>query len=184
MMEPNKRRRGPASPVVHLVVDAASPVPMYRQVYEGLRDAILSGRLARGARLPSSRALAADLGVARNTVLQAFDQLRSEGYLQGRRGGGTRAREVIPDSLITVRRPTKRDATKSPQLTSGGVSGGSRASRVAQPASPASPASPRLSRRGRTLVTSGSMLIREALSYPDDRHGLQTGRISQQLAKM
>src|SRR4051812_812846 len=114
MMEPNRRRRGPASPVVHLEVDAESEVPLYRQVYEGLRDAILSGRLARGARLPSSRALAADLGVARNTVLQAFDQLRSEGYLHGRRGGGTRAREVIPDSLLTVPR-AKRGGTKSPQ---------------------------------------------------------------------
>ena len=92
------------SPVVHLAVDSESEMPMYRQVYEGLREAILSGRLARGARLPSSRALAADLGVARNTVLQAFDQLRSEGYLQGRRGGGTRAREVTPDSLLTVPR--------------------------------------------------------------------------------
>src|SRR5215218_8802016 len=113
MMEP-KKRRGPASPVVHLVMDPESAVPMYRQVYEGLREAILSGRLARGARLPSSRALAADLGVARNTVLQAFDQLRSEGYLHGRRGCGTRAREVIPDALLTVPR-ARGESAKSPQ---------------------------------------------------------------------
>lgn len=139
MTEP-KQRRGPASPVVQLAVDPGSAVPMYRQVYEGLREAILSGRLARGARLPSSRALAADLGVARNTVLQAFDQLRSEGYLHGRRGGGTRAREVIPDSLLTVRRTAKRTArvTRSEQSLGG----------------------PRLSQRGETLVSSGATLIR------------------------
>ena len=116
MMEP-KKRRGPVSPVVHLAVDSESDVPMYRQVYEGLREAILSGRLARGARLPSSRALAADLGVARNTVLQAFDQLRSEGYLHGRRGGGTRAREVIPDALLTVPR-ARGGSAKSPSRQS------------------------------------------------------------------
>src|SRR5688572_13457483 len=159
MMEPKKRRRGPVSPVVHLVVDSESEVPMYRQVYEGLREAILSGRLARGARLPSSRALAADLGVARNTVLQAFDQLRSEGYLHGRRGGGTRAREVIPDSLLTV--PRARDgeskSSKSPQSRSAAPSRGDRASRVT---SSASSHAPRLSQRGRTLVTSGATLIR------------------------
>ena len=101
-MEPKPRHPGPASPVVHVAVDPESGVPLYRQVYEALREAILSGRLARGARLPSSRALAGDLGVARNTVLQAYEQLRSEGYLLGRRGGGTRAREVIPDALLTV----------------------------------------------------------------------------------
>ena len=151
MMEPKKRRRGPASPVVHLVVDSESEVPMYRQVYEGLREAILSGRLSRGARLPSSRALAADLGVARNTVLQAFDQLRSEGYLHGRRGGGTRAREVIPDSLLTVPR------ARGGQSRSAATSQSSSASRIAQTASSDAP---RLSERGRTLVTSGATLIR------------------------
>ena len=150
-MEP-KKRRGPVSPVVHLELDPDAPMPMYRQVYEGLRAAILSGRLARGARLPSSRALAADLGVARNTVLQAFDQLRSEGYLQGRRGGGTRAREVIPDALVTVPGAPRRDRTS---VTS-------RASRTGQGTSGAPPERPRLSERGRTLVTSGATLIRAA----------------------
>ena len=156
MVEPNKRRRGPVSPVVHLVVDSASEVPMYRQVCEGLREAILSGRLARGARLPSSRALAADLGVSRNTVLQAFDQLRSEGYLHGRRGGGTRAREVIPDSLLTVPR-ARGGAAKSPPSRSAAPARGGGAPRVAKSASSNAP---RLSQRGRTLVTSGRTLIR------------------------
>ena len=159
MTEPKKRRRGPASPVVHLAVNSESTVPLHRQVYEGLREAILSGRLARGARLPSSRALAADLGVARNTVLQAFDQLRSEGYLQGRRGGGTRAREELPDALLTVPRGTKRDGSPSPRTarTATTGSGGSSALRTVQSATPDVP---RLSQRGRILVTSGATLIR------------------------
>src|SRR3954466_4572539 len=131
MTEP-KRKRGPASPVVQLALDPASGTALYRQGYEGLRCAMRAGRVARGARLPSSRALAADLGVARNTVLQAFDQLRSEGYLHGRRGGGTRAREVIPDSLLTIPRAAKRGDAKPRQSRSTVTSRGSSGSQIAQ----------------------------------------------------
>jgi GntR family transcriptional regulator/MocR family aminotransferase len=60
-----------------------------------LRDAIRSGRLAAGARLPSSRALAADLGLSRGTVSAAFDQLVAEGYLTARRGSGTTVSELV-----------------------------------------------------------------------------------------
>ena len=55
----------------------------------GLRDAIRSGRLARGVRLPPTRALARDLGVSRGTVLEAYAQLSAEGWLSGRQGSGT-----------------------------------------------------------------------------------------------
>jgi len=151
-MEPIKRRRGPASPVVHVAVEPESGVPLYRQVYEALRQAILSDRLSRGARLPSSRALARDLGVARNTVLQAYEQLRSEGYLIGRRGGGTRAREVIPDALLSVPRPARRRALRAERTAS-------RTQAVPGPTD-ADPAPPRISERGRGLVTSGAALIR------------------------
>jgi GntR family transcriptional regulator/MocR family aminotransferase len=54
-----------------------------------LRDAIRSGRLAEGARLPSSRTLAADLGIARNTVAEVYTQLTAEGWLTARGGSGT-----------------------------------------------------------------------------------------------
>jgi GntR family transcriptional regulator / MocR family aminotransferase len=54
-----------------------------------LRDAVRSGRLAAGAALPSSRALAADLGIARNTVAEAYAQLVAEGWLGARHGAGT-----------------------------------------------------------------------------------------------
>ncbi|HET8591126.1 MAG TPA: PLP-dependent aminotransferase family protein [Nakamurella sp.] len=58
-----------------------------------LREAVGTGRLAAGSRLPSSRALAADLGIARNTVAEAYAQLVAEGWLTARQGSGTRVRE-------------------------------------------------------------------------------------------
>ncbi len=57
---------------------------------EALREAVRTGRLAPGTRLPSSRALAADLGVARNTVADAYAELVAEGWLTARQGSGTR----------------------------------------------------------------------------------------------
>lgn len=63
--------------------------PVVRQVYDQVRGAILAGALGAGARLPSSRDLAGRLGVARASVVSAFDQLLAEGYVEGRRGAGT-----------------------------------------------------------------------------------------------
>jgi GntR family transcriptional regulator/MocR family aminotransferase len=59
------------------------------RVERGLREAVRSGRLAPGSRLPSTRALSAQLGVSRGVVVDAYSQLAAEGYLQTRRGGGT-----------------------------------------------------------------------------------------------
>jgi GntR family transcriptional regulator/MocR family aminotransferase len=63
--------------------------PIHRQVYAALRAAILSGELAPGARLPSTRALAATLGLSRTTTHLAYEQLMAEGYAAGRIGSGT-----------------------------------------------------------------------------------------------
>lgn len=60
-----------------------------RQLYQALRERILDGRLAGSTRLPASRDLAALLGISRNTVTRAFDQLYAEGYVEGRVGDGT-----------------------------------------------------------------------------------------------
>src|SRR5262245_1107501 len=61
----------------------------------GLRAAVLQGRLPPDSRVPSSRALAEELGVSRNTVLHAYEQLLAEGYFESRRGAGTFvAREI------------------------------------------------------------------------------------------
>ncbi|GAA4904034.1 PLP-dependent aminotransferase family protein [Streptomyces coeruleoprunus] len=75
---------------------------------DALREAVRSGRLAPGTRLPSSRSLAADLGVARNTVADAYAELVAEGWLTARQGSGTRvARRATP----TARRPAPAPAS-------------------------------------------------------------------------
>jgi GntR family transcriptional regulator/MocR family aminotransferase len=81
-----------------------SSEPLYRQIYDGLRRQILDGRLHRGTRLPSSRDLAHDLRVARSTVVQAFDQLRAEGYIETIRRGTTRVSHTLPESRIQADR--------------------------------------------------------------------------------
>lgn len=63
--------------------------PLFRQLYLGLRGAILAGAFPGGQRLPSTRQVAEDLGVSRTVVLLAYDQLLAEGFAQGRRGSGT-----------------------------------------------------------------------------------------------
>jgi GntR family transcriptional regulator/MocR family aminotransferase len=83
-------RRDRASLPILIRFEAASRVPYYRQLILQLRDAILGGRISGGALVPSSRGLARELGVARNTVTQAYDQLAAEGFLEGRGGSGTR----------------------------------------------------------------------------------------------
>ncbi|REK86901.1 PLP-dependent aminotransferase family protein [Streptomyces inhibens] len=74
-----------------LLLPTASAPPRRRGriLQEALRDAVRSGRLAPGTRLPSGRALAADLGVSRGLVTEAYEQLTAEGYLHSRRGAGT-----------------------------------------------------------------------------------------------
>lgn len=73
------------------------------RLYEQLRTAILQGQLPAGTRLPSSRVLAAELGVSRNTVLAALEQLYAEGYVEGRPGSGTFVTGSLPDELLSAR---------------------------------------------------------------------------------
>ena len=80
----------------------ATDRPGAADLYAQLRGAILAGQLAPGARLPASRVLAASQGVARGTVVAAYEQLIAEGYLQSRVGSGTRVSVVLPDSLLKV----------------------------------------------------------------------------------
>lgn len=74
--------------------------PLYRQIYEAIRRAILSGDFAPGRKLSSSRALAAELGVSRITVVNAYEQLFAEGYLEGKTGAGTFVAAELPDDLL------------------------------------------------------------------------------------
>jgi GntR family transcriptional regulator/MocR family aminotransferase len=82
------------SPVLHLRLDGDGS--LQRQTYRALREAILSGRLRPGQRLASTRELAAELGVSRNTVLQAYDRLLAEGYAVARPASGTFVAETFP----------------------------------------------------------------------------------------
>jgi GntR family transcriptional regulator/MocR family aminotransferase len=80
---------------------------LYRQTYRALRAAILDGRLPSGVRLPSSRTLAREAKLARNTVLQAYEQLVAEGYAVSRRGAGTFVASELPEALA---RPADPDS--------------------------------------------------------------------------
>ena len=75
-----------------------------RQLYQALRERILDGRLAGHTRLPATRDLARLLGVSRNTVMRAFDQLYAEGYVEGRVGAGTYV-AALSASLSGAARP-------------------------------------------------------------------------------
>ncbi|MBU3061436.1 PLP-dependent aminotransferase family protein [Nocardia sp. NEAU-G5] len=101
-------------PDLPLLVDRASPTPLAAQVADGLRAAATAGGLRGGDRLPSSRALAAQLGVSRTVVTAAYDQLHAEGWLSGRHGSGT----YLTASPVPAhrRRPLARDPDPAAQL--------------------------------------------------------------------
>ncbi len=73
-----------------LELDRDGPEPMYEQLERTLRDAIRTGRVPAGSRLPSSRALAAELGISRGVITSAYEQLAAEGYLESRQGAPVR----------------------------------------------------------------------------------------------
>lgn len=83
-----------------LKLDPQAENPLHRQLYEELRCAILTGRLAPRQKLPSTRSLAQSLGISRTTVTQSYDQLLSEGYLEARHGSGTFVCAQLPDDLL------------------------------------------------------------------------------------
>jgi GntR family transcriptional regulator / MocR family aminotransferase len=87
MAKHEPRRRAKFAADLFLELGAWGPQSM--RIESALRDAIRSGRLGEGARLPSTRVLAAEIGVSRNSVVAAYSQLSAEGWIVGRRGGGT-----------------------------------------------------------------------------------------------
>ena len=93
-------------------LERAAPASLYRQLYEQLRGAILDGRLPAGTRVSSSRAMAAQLGVARNTVLAAVEQLAAEGFLNARQGSGTVVAAELSAKL--TRGARRRSSRKRP----------------------------------------------------------------------
>ncbi|MDP4092352.1 MAG: PLP-dependent aminotransferase family protein [Bacillota bacterium] len=75
--------------MVWVDINRNSAIPMIQQIYQQIRKKILSGELAPGEKMPSSRAFAAELRISRNVVLEAYDMLAAEGYLTGEAGSGT-----------------------------------------------------------------------------------------------
>jgi GntR family transcriptional regulator / MocR family aminotransferase len=75
-----------------------------RWLYAALRGEILAGRLRPGSRLPATRDLAQQYGLSRGTIVNAFEQLNSEGYLEAGVGSGTYVNKVLPDDLLEVRK--------------------------------------------------------------------------------
>jgi GntR family transcriptional regulator / MocR family aminotransferase len=83
--------------------DKKSAMPLFRQIYEAIRRAILRGEFTNGMQLPPTRSLADQLGVARMTVVNAYEQLFAEGYVEGKQGSGTHVAATLPDELLGVR---------------------------------------------------------------------------------
>ena len=83
-------------------LDRRRPSALATQLYEGLRRAVLRGQIRRGERLPSTRLLAEDLGVSRNTVTSAYEQLLAEGYIEAKVGSGTCVARSLPEELLSA----------------------------------------------------------------------------------
>ena len=83
-----------------ITIDRKSSLSLQRQIYDSCRSAIVEARLRPGQRLPSSRVLAAEIGVSRFPVLNAYAQLMAEGYIESRIGAGTVVSASLPEHLI------------------------------------------------------------------------------------
>src|SRR4029077_6437278 len=100
---PKKRRRRSIIAFEMIRLDRASTEPLHQQLYRQIRDELRSGSFSDGAsRLPSSRALAADLGISRLTVNLAFSKLHAEGYLRSKAKSGTFAAYPLPDTFLSA----------------------------------------------------------------------------------
>ncbi len=106
-----------------IVVKPDAAAPLHRQIYEEWRKGILTGRFHGGDRVPSSRELAAMLGVSRSTVTEAYEQLAAEGYLESAHGSGTYVCREIPDELLRTRQVARNGASTSalPRLSRYGL---------------------------------------------------------------
>lgn len=100
-------------------VAALGSLPRYRILYEAIRQAILSQQLVPGVRLPSTRELAGDLGLSRNTVLSTFEALLAEGYIVARAGSGTYVAHSAAAPKGRARRPGEGARAASVSARSG-----------------------------------------------------------------
>ena len=112
-----KRRRRSIIAFEMIRLDRASSEPLHQQLYRQIRDELRSGSFGDGAsRLPSSRALAVDLGISRLTVNIAFSKLHAEGYLRSKAKSGTFVADPLPDRFLSA---DKFDREPSVQIRRG-----------------------------------------------------------------
>ncbi len=97
----------------HVALNAEEESPLYQQLYNAIRIAILSGEVKGGVKLPSTRTLADELNLSRNTVLNAYRKLLAEGYLESIEGSGTFVARILPDTLLTT--STLEDSAQKPR---------------------------------------------------------------------
>jgi GntR family transcriptional regulator/MocR family aminotransferase len=99
-----------------IAFDRSVTTPIYRQLYDWIRGAILDGRMRPGQRVPSTRALAVELKISRIPVLNAYEQLLAEGYLESFAGAGTSVARLIPDeSLRPAAGKAGKEASANPE---------------------------------------------------------------------
>jgi GntR family transcriptional regulator / MocR family aminotransferase len=108
--------------------------PAYRWIYAALRTEILEGRLRPGSRLPSSRDLAFQYRLSRGTIVTAFEQLKSEGYIEGTIGSGSYVSKVLPEQLLQVTSVRATTSSVSPSLAGSRRSGAAAEARQRFPA--------------------------------------------------
>src|ERR1035437_4613155 len=89
-------KRVPATFLPPITLDHRAKTPMYRQLYDWFRRAIIEGQMRPGQRVPSTRGLAAELKISRIPVLNAYEQLLPEGYFETFVGAGTCVARSIP----------------------------------------------------------------------------------------
>ena len=95
-------------------LDRSIPIPLHRQLYRSLREKILTKLLLPGERLPSSRILAEEMHLGRNTVVNAYNQLIAEGFLESVVGSGTRVSTSLPEELTGKSSTDDDDKPKTP----------------------------------------------------------------------
>jgi GntR family transcriptional regulator/MocR family aminotransferase len=110
VIEPLRNSKGASAAIAALSIDRLARQSLQHQIVRQIRQFILSGRLRQGARMPSTRGLAHELGVSRITVTLAYDQLSSEGYMEARRGSGMYVCSAIPDEVLKV---TSKDGVRT-----------------------------------------------------------------------
>ena len=105
---------GQTDPLDLIHLDQSRGEPLYRQLYDQLRDLILAGDIGEGSRLPSTRTISKELAISRNTVVSALDQLAAEGLIVSRRGAGSRVARV---ATSRGRPAGSSDANSMPDLS-------------------------------------------------------------------